>query len=1050
MKLNVACRMGAWVVVGCCLLGVPATAAYGAWVVPSVHGGAQVEEDGLAASPQTTVVQIDDFGLRARVDLSGVGLVPRETPAGAFVEVSWPDASVLGAVGSPALPVVRHLIVAPAEGPVTVGVEAGVPVVLDLDAVADGLGVLPVQPPIEKIPGAREAAEFVWDEGAYAVDAELPSARAVIEELGVVRGRRLFLLEVRPVAYNPVAQTLTVWPSLEVDVQFGAAVRGEEELSCLPGLQHVALNPAHLGGEPRGTGNYLIIVADVYQSAIASFATAKANQGFTVSTYAVPAGTTNTAIKSYIQSLWGGSSAPAYILLVGDTDRIPYWTGGGAGTPATDLPYGCMDGSSDWYPDIAVGRFPVRSTTAVANVVAKTLSVADYNFADPDYVLRAVFMASSDNYTVSEGTHNYVISNYLIPAGFYCQKLYCHTYGATTQQVRDAFNNGRLYGVYSGHGSETSWGDGPAFYQSDVNGLTNANLYTFISSFSCLTGSFHVTECFTETWVLAPNKGAVTAVGSSVNSYWTEDDVLEKKLFQVIYADGIREIGPCWNAAKMRYLTEMGSGSTTRRYFEMYNLMGDPGLSIPEPVPPSGMQVTPTTELNAAGPYGGPFAPSSIVYTVTNIGNTGLDYAVTKSADWLSVSTSGGYLAAHATVQVTVALAAGASSLPYGSYADAVAFTNLTTHEGDALRNVTLKVGQAALQYQWTMDSNPGWSTEGQWAFGQPLGGGSHNLDPTAGKTGVNVYGYNLAGDYANFMAGTEYLTTAAINCARLAEVELRFWRRLGVERQPFDGAIVEISTDGSQWTRLWQNGTTTISEAAWSQQTFDLSAYADGRPAVYLRWGMGPTDGTVTYPGWNIDDVEIWGAYTGPAVISLVSSEPPDGAIDARQPLSPATLEQQGWQTVTMVFDGSADGLTPTDFAVTEVCYAGNCDGVAPEVAGVASAGASATVTLNRPLDPKAWTIIALTGGAPTDRVRLGFLPGDADGSRTANAGDVVQVINHINQAQGGGTPALYQSDINRSGAVNVTDMLTLINLLNGVAPYAEAYFGAQLPSLP
>jgi hypothetical protein len=22
----------------------------------------------------------------------------------------------------------------------------------------------------------------------------------------------------------------------------------------------------------------------------------------------------------------------------------------------------------------------------------------------------------------------------------------------------------------------------------------------------------------------------------------------------------------------------------------------------------------------------------------------------------------------------------------------------------------------------------------------------------------------------------------------------------------------------------------------------------------------MGPTDGSVTYPGWNIDDVEIWG----------------------------------------------------------------------------------------------------------------------------------------------------------------------------------------------
>ena len=28
----------------------------------------------------------------------------------------------------------------------------------------------------------------------------------------------------------------------------------------------------------------------------------------------------------------------------------------------------------------------------------------------------------------------------------------------------------------------------------------------------------------------------------------------------------------------MRYLEQMGSGSTTRRYFEMYNQMGDPSL----------------------------------------------------------------------------------------------------------------------------------------------------------------------------------------------------------------------------------------------------------------------------------------------------------------------------------------------------------------------------------------------------------------------------------------------------------------------------------------
>jgi len=40
----------------------------------------------------------------------------------------------------------------------------------------------------------------------------------------------------------------------------------------------------------------------------------------------------------------------------------------------------------------------------------------------------------------------------------------------------------------------------------------------------------------------------------------------------------------------------------------------------------------------------------------------------------------------------------------------------------------------------------------------------------------------------------------------------------------------------------------------------YDISAVADGQPTVYIRWVMGPTDGSVRYCGWNIDDVELLG----------------------------------------------------------------------------------------------------------------------------------------------------------------------------------------------
>ena len=169
---------------------------------------------------------------------------------------------------------------------------------------------------------------------------------------------------------------------------------------------------------------------------------------------------------------------------------------------------------------------------------------------------------------------------------------------------------------------------------------------------------------------------------------------------------------------------------------------------------------------------------------------------------------------------------------------------------------VSVAVGGIRTAYSFPMNSNPGWSTQGQWEFGVPQG---LLGDPAAGYTGSNVYGYNLAGKYPNAMP-VHYLTTTALDCSNLMHTTLRFRRWLGVERSPYDWASIQVSSDGAAWTTIWQNGTTTINEQAWSLQSYDISALADGRPTVYVRWGMGPSDGGLSYHGWNIDDVEFIG----------------------------------------------------------------------------------------------------------------------------------------------------------------------------------------------
>ncbi|HZW08993.1 MAG TPA: GC-type dockerin domain-anchored protein [Phycisphaerales bacterium] len=278
----------------------------------------------------------------------------------------------------------------------------------------------------------------------------------------------------------------------------------------------------------------------------------------------------------------------------------------------------------------------------------------------------------------------------------------------------------------------------------------------------------------------------------------------------------------------------------------------------------SGILVSPGGVFVAEGPAGGPFSPGSQVYTIRNMGDVPVDYTVSTGASWLDISGGAGTIPVDGQADVTVTINSAAEDFDNGRYDATIDFVNSTDHEGDTVRAARLFVGVPEQVYAWTMDTNPGWSTEGQWAYGKPTGGGGeHGLrDPTSGATGQNVCGYNLAGDYVNNMP--EYdLTTTAIDCSGLSRTSLRFKRWLNVEQPAYDHAYIRISTDGSTWHEVWSNGAE-ITENSWRAVEHDISEWADGAETVYLRWTMGTTDSSWLYSGWNIDDVEIWGVTSG------------------------------------------------------------------------------------------------------------------------------------------------------------------------------------------
>ncbi|MBU0519045.1 hypothetical protein KJ564_08935, partial [bacterium] len=576
----------------CCISG---TTAASTWV--PLNGVQAIEE-----APVVTFTGNSYQAIDLQASISGFRSETINNEAGAFNLITLRDAGVTNKVGAPQLPAIRRMIEIPfgATPELVLG-----RTVLSRHSLRE-LGLehplMPVQEPLEKVPGAHDRAQFSLDRSVYATDEFVIGEQVRVAESGIIGGHRFIILEIYPIDYNPASGMVHVLNDVEIQIRLNGADQGltrqmkeryaDPYISGLfKRLADSTLDEVDLIPPPLC---YLIITNNYYasQTTLQDFIDWKTQKGFHVvmATTEVIGSSTN-AIKTYIQTAYDTwEIAPNFVLLIGDVDVIPNWVGSGTGSPITDLYYATVAGG-DSFPDIGVGRFSCTSVGQLERMVNRTLEYEQVGWVgNDDWEKHIVFMASNDNYGVSEGTHNFVIDNYLAPDGYRTDRLYCHTYSATTAQVTAAFNEGRSVGTYSGHGSTTSWADGPPFSQSNVNALVN-EVYPMVHSFACVTGQFTVGECFGETWIRTTN-GALAFWGSSVNSYWSEDDILEKKVYEGFFdvqwpqADQhLTWIAGMCDYGKIETWMYFGGGGMMLRYMEMYNVLGDASVDLWTDIP---------------------------------------------------------------------------------------------------------------------------------------------------------------------------------------------------------------------------------------------------------------------------------------------------------------------------------------------------------------------------------------------------------------------------------------------------------------------------------
>jgi len=179
---------------------------------------------------------------------------------------------------------------------------------------------------------------------------------------------------------------------------------------------------------------------------------------------------------------------------------------------------------------------------------------------------------------LAEETHNYVIDNFLTPNEYICDKIY-EASGGSSSDITNSLNEGRSLCIYSGHGYSGGWGCVP-YDQGDVNSLTNTDMYPFVCSHACSTSPFSNPESYGETWVIAENKGGIAFWGASASTYWDEDDILERGMFQAWWENGLTTIGGMTDMALYRVYENYSGGGMTQYYFEGYNVLGDPSIIL--------------------------------------------------------------------------------------------------------------------------------------------------------------------------------------------------------------------------------------------------------------------------------------------------------------------------------------------------------------------------------------------------------------------------------------------------------------------------------------
>ncbi|MGB8643717.1 MAG: C25 family cysteine peptidase [Anaerolineae bacterium] len=304
------------------------------------------------------------------------------------------------------------------------------------------------------------------------------------------------------------------------------------------------------------------------------------------------------AIRDFLQfaqDRWN-RPAPRLVLLVGKAsydylDNLHAPNPNLVPTYLVSTPHLGAAASDDWFaptsaqdsrPALAIGRIPAKTPAQVKTVVDKILAYEETP-RTADWLHRAVLVTDNTETTFDEQSNGIAA---LLPQNVAPHKIYLSAFkgdrASARSQLIEQWNSGSLMVMYMGHGSITTWAEGPLFSDKNLDEIQNGARLPILITPTCLDGYFYQPnqDSLSEQLLFKSDGGIVAALAPTGVSLSGVQAALMRHLMANLFAQPAPTLGEAIRAAKGQM------DITSPDQVEVMNtfvLLGDPAMKWTPP-----------------------------------------------------------------------------------------------------------------------------------------------------------------------------------------------------------------------------------------------------------------------------------------------------------------------------------------------------------------------------------------------------------------------------------------------------------------------------------